>query len=455
MTILGVDVGTTGIKMGIFKVHENTLVELDAFSKTYAIHTYHDGLFSDIDPGQWQEAFIEGCRRMAHRMGDVEVIGFSGTTPGLTAMDGDGKSLYPAILMLDQRSRPQAQNIIRTIGLKTLMEITGNMPVAGGCSLASILWIKENYPDLFKKTRVFGHSNTFMAAWLTGRFAMDPSSASLSGLYNTGENNLQWNADIAAAFGLTTDRLPQVIPSHESPGRVVPKIARELGLKKEPAVVIGGNDAVLAALSVGIEQPGDILNVNGTCEITLVCLPRCIPSPDYNVRTHVIQGRWLTLYVMNAGGAALEWFRTLFCREIALEEFHRQFVPRAIEAWLERESGVTYVPYLMGSRYSLEPLKAAFTGLTAETSREEMLAALVKGLCRYQREHLREISMEVPLAKQIHVTGGAVSPAFIRAKKTWMRDSVYVHQEESSMKGAALLGLKYLNKAGSRDLTPS
>jgi xylulokinase len=455
MTILGVDVGTTGIKMGIFKVHENTLVKLDAFSKTYAIHTYHDGLFSDIDPGQWQEAFIEGCRRMAHRMGDVEVIGFSGTTPGLTAMDGDGKSLYPAILMLDQRSRPQAQNIIRTIGLKTLMEITGNMPVAGGCSLASILWIKENYPDLFKKTRVFGHSNTFMAAWLTGRFAMDPSSASLSGLYNTGENNLQWNADIAAAFGLTTDRLPQVIPSHESPGRVVPKIARELGLKKEPAVVIGGNDAVLAALSVGIEQPGDILNVNGTCEITLVCLPRCIPSPDYNVRTHVIQGRWLTLYVMNAGGAALEWFRTLFCREIALEEFHRQFVPRAIEAWLERESGVTYVPYLMGSRYSLEPLKAAFTGLTAETSREEMLAALVKGLCRYQREHLREISMEVPLAKQIHVTGGAVSPAFIRAKKTWMRDSVYVHQEESSMKGAALLGLKYLNKAGSRDLTPS
>jgi xylulokinase len=455
MTILGVDVGTTGIKMGIFKVHENTLVKLDAFSKTYAIHTYHDGLFSDIDPGQWQEAFIEGCRRMAHRMGDVEVIGFSGTTPGLTAMDGDGKSLYPAILMLDQRSRPQAQNIIRTIGLKTLMEITGNMPVAGGCSLASILWIKENYPDLFKKTRVFGHSNTFMAAWLTGRFAMDPSSASLSGLYNTGENNLQWNADIAAAFGLTTDRLPQVIPSHESPGRVVPEIARELGLKKEPAVVIGGNDAVLAALSVGIEQPGDILNVNGTCEITLVCLPRCIPSPDYNVRTHVIQGRWLTLYVMNAGGAALEWFRTLFCREIALEEFHRQFVPRAIEAWLERESGVTYVPYLMGSRYSLEPLKAAFTGLTAETSREEMLAALVKGLCRYQREHLREISMEVPLAKQIHVTGGAVSPAFIRAKKTWMRDSVYVHQEESSMKGAALLGLKYLNKAGSRDLTPS
>jgi xylulokinase len=451
MTILGVDVGTTGVKMGVFKEQENTLTVLGAFSKNYAIHTYNDGLFSDIDPRQWQEAFIEGCRHLAHLTSDVEVIAFSGTTPGLTAMDRDGKALYPAILMLDQRSRPQAQHITRTIGLKTLMQVTGNMPVAGGCSLASILWIKENYPDLFKKTHVFGHCNTFMAAWLTGCFAIDPSSASLTALYNTSQNNLQWNLDIAAAFGLSTDRLPQVVLSYESPGRVARKIALELGLKKEPAVVIGGNDAVLAALSVGIAHPGDILNVNGTCEITLVCLPRCIPSPDYNVRTHVIPGRWLTLYVMNAGGAALEWFRTLFCREMPVKEFHRRFIPRAIDAWLERESGVTYVPYLMGSRYSLEPLKAAFTGLTAETSREELLAALVKGLCRYQREHLKEISMEVPLAKEIHLTGGAVSPAFIRAKKTWMRDGDYRHQEESSMKGAALLGLKYLKAAQSRE----
>jgi xylulokinase len=452
MTILGVDVGTTGIKMGVFKEQKNALTMLDAFSKTYTIHTYHDGLFSDIDQRQWQEAFIEGCRHMAHLVADVEVISFSGTTPGLTAMDRDGKALSPAILMLDQRSRPQALHIIRTIGLKTLMEVTGNVPVAGGCSLASILWIKENHPDLFKKTHVFGHCNTFMAAWLTGRFAVDPSSASLTALYNTSKNNLQWNADIAAAFGLSTDRLPQVIHSHESSGRVIRRIAVELGLKKEPAVVIGGNDAVLAAFSVGIAHPGDILNVNGTSEITLVCLPRCIPSPDYNVRTHVIPGRWLTLYVMNAGGAALEWFRSLFCSEMTVEEFHQCFIPRAIDAWLERESGVTYVPYLMGSRYSQEPLKAAFTGLTAETSREELLAAMVKGLCQYQREHLKEISMQVPLAKEIHVTGGAVSPAFIRAKKTWMRDSDYRHQEESSMKGAALLGLKYLKEVGSREL---
>lgn len=445
MTILGVDVGTTGMKMGVFREEDLTL--LAGFSKTYPVRTYNDGLFSDIDPAHWQTAFVDGCRHLGEWTAEVDVIALSGTTPGMTAMDRNGKALYPAILMLDQRSRKQAERIIEAVGLETLMKVTGNMPVAGGCSLASILWIKDHHPDLLKETCIFGHSNTYMARWLTGGFAIDPSSASLTALYNTAENNYRWNQDLAEAFGLSVDKLPAVIPSHNSTGRVTHALAMELGLKKEPPVVIGGNDAVLAAYSVGVQEPGEAINVNGTCEITLVCLPGCFSSRNYNVRNHVIPGRWLTLYVMNAGGTALEWFRTLFCSEMTIEDFHRLFIPRSIELWLERESGVTYVPFLLGSRYSLEPLKASFSGLTAETTREELLAALVRGLCHYQRAHLEEIAAQVTLTQAIYVTGGAVSPAMVLAKKKWMRDCEYRHQEESSMKGAALLGLKHLKEA--------
>jgi sugar (pentulose or hexulose) kinase len=446
MTILGVDVGTTGLKMGVFRVEEGSLEMIQSFSKSYPINTYNDGLFSDIDPEIWKKAFLGGCRHLSDFMGDVEAIALSGTTPGMTSMDRDGNALYPAILMLDQRSRHEAQHIIDTVGMETLMNVTGNMPVAGGCSLASILWIKNNHADIFEKTHTFGHSNTFMAKWMTGKFAIDPSSASLTALYNTVQNDLTWNSDIAQAFGVSVDRLPQVIHTHESAGRVTGPLAEELALKKEPHVVIGGNDAVLAAFSVGIQEPGDIINVNGTCEITLVCLPKCLSSRNYNVRAHAIPGRWLTLYVMNAGGTALEWFRNLFCSEMGIDPFYEDFISHAIDAWVDRESGVTYVPYLLGSRYSLEPLRAEFLGLTAETTREELLAALIKGLCQYQREHLDEIGIQVPLKEEIHVTGGAVNPAIIRAKKKWMKDCHYIHEEESSMKGAALLGLKYLEQ---------
>jgi sugar (pentulose or hexulose) kinase len=98
----------------------------------------------------------------------------------------------------------------------------------------------------------------------------------------------------------------------------------------------------------------------------------------------------------------------------------------------------------MGSRYSLEPLKAEFRGLTPETSREELLAALVRGLYEYQRENLKEVSIEMRLTDEILVSGGAVNEALIRAKSKWMRNCNYRFETESSLKGAAMLGQKYL-----------
>lgn len=447
-TILGVDIGTTGMKMGVFQIIDGALSPVRQFSQEYEVNIYNDGLFGDIEQDKWKQAFVAGCKAMVEAIDDVDVISLSGTTPGLTATDKNGDALYPAILMLDQRSREQAQRIIETVGMASLLETTANMPVAGGCSLASILWIKDNYPDIFKKTYKFGHSNTYIAHWLTGAFAIDPSSASLTALYNTVANDLTWNEDIAATFDLAIDRLPEIVPAYESVGRVSESLARQLGFKKEPAVLIGGNDAVLAAYSVGIKNSGEIINVNGTCEIALVCLDRCLPSADYNIRAHVLADRWLTLHVMNAGGKALDWFRELFCSELSTEQFYDQFLPSAIESWLDRQSSVTYMPYLMGSRYSLEPLKAQLSGLTQQTTREEILAAIVRGLCEYQKAHLDDIEKNVTLQNIIHVTGGATNPALIRAKSKWMRDCEYVYDEQSSMKGAALLGLKYIENRG-------
>ena len=313
-----------------------------------------------------------------------------------------------------------------------------------------MLWIKENYPEVWKKASCFGHSNTFMAKWLSGQFAIDPSSASLTALYNTVANDLAWNGDIAGAFGVSVGRLPKLIWPLESSGRMLPLRAKELGFKKEPPVVIGGNDAVLAAYSAGVKAPGDLINVNGTCEITLVCLPKCFPSTHYNIRAHVIPNCWLTLSVMNAGGKAHEWFKNMFCNEMSDEDFYKRFVSDTIDQRLERQSSVTYLPCLMGSRYSSELLKAEFTGLTQQSTREGLLAAMVRGLCNYQKEHIDEIGLKVPLRERIYVTGGANMPTVLNAKKRWMRDCRYEYREQSSMKGAAMLGYKHLRECAHR-----
>ena len=444
MNILSVDIGTTAMKMGVFIKEGATLKLVNHFSREYSINTYNNGLFADIEPQKWQQAFLAGCKEFEDLVADIDVIALSGTTPGMTAMDKHGEPTNPAILMLDQRSTIQAERIIDTIGMDYLLNNTANMPVAGGCSLASMLWIKDNLPDAYEKTYAFGHSNTFFCKWLTGVFAIDPSSASLMALYNTVANDLTWNRDICEQFDISDHMLPGLYYAYDSPGRVQPDIAALTGLRKQPSVVIGGNDAVLAAYSVQIENSGEIFNINGTCEITMVCLPQCLPSSEYNIRAHVIPDSWVTLYVMNAGGKAYEWFKGLFCSEMDNNTFFNDFIPQALETWLERESSVVYTPYLMGSRYSNEPLKAEFLNMTQETSREELLTAMVKGLCQYQRAHLKDIALEVPLNNSIVVSGGAVSDAIIQGKKKWMRDCDYQFETESSLKGAAMLGREYL-----------
>ena len=439
MTILAVDLGTSALKTGVyhFKNDEYTLIR--NFSQDYRVNTYNNGQYSDIEPGKWQQAFMDSVRALGEFMPEVDLVALSGTTPGLNAMDGEGNSLYPAILMTDQRSRLQARRIIEIMSLDYLLSTTGNMPVAGGCSLASILWIKDNHPEIFKRTAVFGHSNTFLAKWLTGRFCIDPSSASLTALYNTVSYDFDWNRDICKEFDLSVNRLPSVIPAYASAGRVKDSISATMGMRKRPEVLIGGNDAVLAAYSSGVQEAGQIINVNGTCEITLVCLPKCYPSQNYNVRTHVIPGRWLTLYVMNAEGAAFEWFRSVFCADMNQDEFYKSFMPRAVDEWLTKESDTKYIPFLMGSRYSQDDLKAQFLGLTSGTTREELLAALVRGLCEYQGKHLDDISQRVPLREEIIVAGGATSPSLVRAKENWMRRCRYVYREHSSLEGTAIL----------------
>jgi xylulokinase len=175
-------------------------------------------------------------------------------------------------------------------------------------------------------------------------------------------------------------------------------------------------------------------------------MPQCHPSRHYNIRTHVVPRRWFSFYVMNALGKAFEWFKNLFCREMPPDAFFTDFMPKAIDTWLDKTSRVTYVPYLMGSRYSLEPLTAAFSGLTRETSREELLAAMVRGLCEYQAEHLNEISDRITLNDKILLSGGAVNAALIRAKTQWMRNCGYQLETDSSLKGAAMLGQQFFQK---------
>jgi sugar (pentulose or hexulose) kinase len=229
-------------------------------------------------------------------------------------------------------------------------------------------------------------------------------------------------------------------------------VATELGLPADCAVLCGGNDATLAAFSGGLIEPGDINIISGTCDIANVCTDRPVAAATFNVRAHVIPGRWLTFFVLNTGGEALSWFHETACREMDSDDFYEEYLPRVLEGFLddpdierrERELPV-YEPFLGGSRYSLEPLTAGFTGITLQTTRDDLLLSIVRGNARYLGEHLTEVARLIHLGKRVGVSGGGSrSRGMIAARRRWTGDFDYIYQDQSSMLGAAMLGQIYL-----------
>jgi xylulokinase len=448
--ILSVDVGTTMFKMGVYG---KDLIQKAEVSKQYDLNIY-DKSKADIDPDIWWKAFEESCIELKQYLPAVAVISFSVTTPGLVALDRNGNSLLPAILFMDGRSHEQAKRIRDLVGEEYFLRETCNLPVSGGSSLCSIMWIMDHLPDVWEATYKFGHCNTYMVRKLTGSWTIDPSTTSITGMYNTRKNNLTWNKHILSSANIPLEKLPSLHLSHHSAGKITPDIAKNLGFDDDTHVLVGGNDAVLASFSLGLVNPGDISNVHGTCDITSVCVDKPICSTNFNLRCHVIPNRWATFFVLNTGGKALDWFYSVFCKDMTREFFYNKFIPEVIGEFLdnplngllEKELPI-FIPYLQGSRYSTEMLTATYSKLTLATTREMMLLAMIKSNLSYQREHLDEVRKLIKLKNKIYTTGGgATIKRFLDAKERWTGKFDYELQEQSSLRGAAMLGKWHLTK---------
>ncbi len=441
--VLAIDAGTTQMKMAV--VEDGRHIHASA-ERAYPMNLRPGGQ-CDLDTGHWWKAFLDCCNELQGELGEVQAISLSVSTPGATAINAEGEALTPAVLFLDGRSGPQAQKIRDVIGEDYLLNNTSNLPVSGGCTASTIVWWQEKTPEIFNQAVMFGHTNTLFGKWLTGEWGMDPSTASLTALYNTTANDGTWNHSILDRLGIPPEKLPPIINSWEPVGGLLLKIAQTTGLPPGIPVLMGGNDAMCAALTGGVTREGAVLDICGTCEIICVGLAEALPDSQYNVRCHVIPGLWSTLYVLNTGGKALEWFHQNFCREMAADVFYSSFIPSTIEEYFDGKPKwelPEYEVFLAGDRYSTQKKCASFESLTLETTREKMLMAMIRGNNLYMKRHLDAMAQKVKLNSTIHLTGGGLSEAFLRCKKKWMGDYIYDFRGNSSVLGAAQLGHYHL-----------
>ncbi|MCB2168876.1 MAG: hypothetical protein KQI78_14545 [Deltaproteobacteria bacterium] len=435
--ILAIDIGTTSLKLGVYDERLNLLASSSECA--YPLDT-PDDFTVQIDPELWWAAFPRALKTLEFSLDRIELITMAGNSPGFSVMDRNGAPLMPSFLHLDRRAYPQSRFILDLIGEEKLLDVTGNIPNPGASTAANILWIREHHSEIDKAVYMYGHSNTFFAKKLTGNFGVDPSNVCMSNVYDTATRK-GYDRDIARALNIDLDKFPPVLEAFEKIGDVSSEAASATGLTQGLPVLMGANDATCAALSADIVNPGDMMNVTGTTEMVVVCMDKPFASSRYNLKSHAVQDRWNAMFALNTGGKAIEWAYKQLFPDMDEQDFYGRLIPSLFDR--DEARLPTFEPYLTGDRYSLEPKMASFEGITLNTTREDLLLAVIRGVVAKVRDFLALMEEKLPLQSTVNLTGGG-APLLAPVKERMMPQFEFRLAHSGSLLGAAKLAQMYM-----------
>ncbi len=438
MKILSIDFGTSSVKMAVLNDREEILTDA---KEEYAYQVI-DKHKIQIDPEIMYAAFLKGMKKFSAHLKDIELVVPCVFAPVFIPLGKDGKALHPAIIHLDRRSYAQSKFALAAVGRKDFLSINGNLPFAGGISCTSMLWYKDNLPELYRKTYKLGHMNTFLQRKLTGKWLIDPSNASFTGLYETLKMGT-WSGKICGALGIDRGLLPEITPSISIAGPLTKEAAADTGLRAGIPVAMGANDTTSAAFGSGAVNNGDILNISGSNEIITVTTDAPVPHEKYYIRSSMEPGKWLYLAI-TVGGFALEWFRKEFYSEMDKKTFYGTFLSEFVKT--HTHTDVKFKPYLAGDRHSLVKKKGAFTGLTFESTREDLLLGLLVGTYEPVFNTINILKKRMTLNPHIFWTGGMVSGAYQDFKRRIFKGFDFNMRRECSTIGNLKVALLLKDK---------
>ncbi|HEY8541164.1 MAG TPA: FGGY family carbohydrate kinase, partial [Pseudothermotoga sp.] len=242
--VLAYDLGTTGNKATLFR-NDGKLVA----SSFHPYETYFPNVnWVEQDPNQWWQSVKITTREILDKAkidkDEIKAISFSGQMMGVVPIDKDGNLLRSAIIWADQRSVEQASRLEK-IGNEKIYLTTGSRitPTYFGPKIA---WIKDNQPEIYKKTFKFLFPKDYIIYKLTGVFGTDFSDASMSDVFDIKEK--RWSEELIQVLQIDIDKFPDVSSSLSIVGNILPKVASEIGLSHKTLVVRGAGDGPAATI---------------------------------------------------------------------------------------------------------------------------------------------------------------------------------------------------------------
>lgn len=441
--LLGIDCGTYEAKGTL--IHRDGKVMATA-AVAYQLRMPQPG-FSEHDPvADWWRALKEivaaVLRESRIPANDIAGVCISTVMAAVTPVDDTGTPLRNAILYgIDTRSLPQVERLNRAIGEENLRQVCGDI-----CTVESygpkIMWIRENEPDVYAKTKCFSFAAGFLTHRLTGRFVVDRYSG-FAAHPMIDQRTMTWHPTYTAQV-CDPSMLPEIVRTTDVVGTVTKAAALETGLAAGTPVLAGTTDGGADALSVGVVESGDCM-VNYGSTIFLSYVGESVPAQtglweaDY-----ILPGLRCLMAGMGTAGSLTRWLRDQVGKDLLLrqektgENAYAALFQEAAEI-LPGAEGLLMLPYFMGERMPIaDPLaKGAILGLTLRHTRGHLVKAALEGI-GYGLDQLLSLLRKGGQPPQIITAVGGGTNA-----QVWMQtmcDVCGIHQQIPSLSMGASYG---------------
>ena len=401
---VGIDLGTSACKLLL--VAEDGSI-LNTVTKEYPLIFPHPG-WSEQNPRDWWDAVAAGVPELLRGfdVSRVAGIGSGGQMHGLVALDEQDNVIRPAILWNDSRTAREVEYLNHTVGRDRLSALTANIAFAG-FTAPKLLWMRKNEPENFGKIAKIMLPKDYLTYRLTGVHACDYSDA--SGMLLLDVQHKCWSQEMLDICGISEAQMPKLFESFEVVGTLTKKAAHTLGLPESIRVVAGAGDNAAAAVGTGTVGAGGCnisLGTSGTIFISSDKF-RVDPNNALHAFAHA-DGGYHLMGCMLSAASCNKWL----CEEILKTS---DFAGEQADIPDERlgENRVYFLPYLMGERSPINDTAArgTFTGMTMDTSRSDMVQAVLEGVAfaiRDSFEVARSLGIAIPRSKLCG--GGAKSP---------------------------------------------
>ncbi len=438
--LAGLDVGTSRIKCLIVDAEGRTLARCDM--ATPCLHLKSG--WTDYDPEALWQSSCEVIKAAVARLPSpraVRGIAVASVAESAVPVDASGRPLDRAIAWFDLRTTGEYENLVRLVGSERLHTLSGLKPdpIFGLCKL---LWFRSHRPDQFKRLKRWLNVADYIAFRLCGVMATDYSLACRTMAYNLFDGGWDWQ--LLQELNLEPEVFAKLQASGTPLERISPDAAEATGLSPEVFVGVGGHDHIVGAFGSGSLQPGVTLDSLGTSEALLLTLDQPVREPT-TVACGLSQGllgidRFYYYLVggLYSSGGTIEWFRRTFGAALERE----QLMALATRA---KPGQVLFLPHLARSLtpHPDDSARAAFLGLTAETTFGEFFRAVLEGLAFEARHALDTMVHHAGLSSpgSIRVIGhNAENAAMMELKATIFGQSLEVCPvSEATCFGAALL----------------